>query len=96
MFDEIKYFVEVDNNSNFLDQFLMIKIITTLKNFLNICLSIKIKKRKTEYFWLQVNSNNKAIKSARNIMVKNKEKIGKVDITQMVIKNKRKYIRKKQ
>ena len=29
-------------------------------------------------------------------MVKNKEKIGKVDITQMVIKNKRKYIRKKE
>ena len=29
-------------------------------------------------------------------MVKNKEKIGKIDITQMVIKNKRKYIRKKE
>ena len=91
MFDEVKYFIKVDNNfdncdekymkiriiSNdnlplkktllitmwlySLDQFLMIKIITTLKYFQNI--QFKVKRRNKEYFWVQYDCNNEAINS---------------------------------
>ena len=44
-----------------LDQFLMIKIISTLKYFQNI--QFKVKRRNKEYFWVQYDCNNEAIKS---------------------------------